>query len=355
MPNNKLPTIHSIEEAKQFATTYHSQITQSDFLEQLDNLDLDDNQMDELYQWCNDHGISFKDEMNELEQLEQTYSSTRSTQTSDSIKIYLKEIGAIPLLTAQEEQEIAYRIEQGDQDAKQQLINSNLRLVVSIAKRYVGRGLAFQDLIQEGNFGLMRAVDKFDYKKGFKFSTYATWWIRQSITRAIADQARTIRIPVHMIETIHRVKKVQRDMIQTLGRNPTSEEIAEKMENMSVEKVREIEQMILDPVSLESPVGNEDDSLLKDFIEDTDMITPDAYTNNQLLKHEINQALKNLTERESKIIRLRYGLDDGKAHTLEEVGQVFGVTRERVRQIEAKALRQLKRPGNIKNLKEFLD
>lgn len=355
MPNNKLPAIHTIEDAKQFATTYHTQITQSDFLEQLEHLSLDDNQTDELIQWCNEHGISFKDEMNELEQLEQDYSTKHSSQVSDSVKIYLKEIGAIPLLTAQEEQEIASRIEQGDQEAKQLLINSNLRLVVSIAKRYVGRGLAFQDLIQEGNFGLMRAVDKFDYKKGFKFSTYATWWIRQSITRSIADQARTIRIPVHMIETIHRVRKVQRDLIQTLGRNPTSEEIAERMENMSADKVREIEQMILDPVSLETPVGNEEDSLLKDFIEDTDMVTPDMYTTNQLLKEEINQALKNLTERESKIIRLRYGLDDGRSHTLEEVGQVFGVTRERVRQIEAKALRQLKRPGNIKNLKDFID
>ncbi|WP_442902246.1 RNA polymerase sigma factor RpoD [Faecalicoccus sp.] len=268
--------------------------------------------------------------------------------------MYLKEIGQIPLLDPKDEPIIAKRIQEGDEEAKQQLISSNLRLVVSIAKKYVGRGMLFLDLIQEGNCGLIKAVEKFDYTKGFKFSTYATWWIRQSITRAIADQARTIRIPVHMVETINKLTRIQRQLVQDLGRDPLPEEIAEKMENITAEKVREIQKIALDPVSLETPIGEEDDSHLGDFIEDKETLSPDDYTNNQLLKDEINNVLQGLTEREEKVLRLRFGLQDGRTRTLEEVGKEFNVTRERIRQIEAKALRKLKHPNRSKRLKDFV-
>ena len=273
----------------------------------------------------------------------------------DPVRMYLKEIGKVPLLSAEEEIELAKRMELGDQEAKKRLAEANLRLVVSIAKRYVGRGMLFLDLIQEGNLGLIKAVEKFDYRKGYKFSTYATWWIRQAITRAIADQARTIRIPVHMVETINKLTRIQRQLVQDLGRDPTAEEIAEKMENITPEKVREIQKIALEPVSLETPIGEEDDSHLGDFIEDKETLSPDEYANNQLLKDEINTVLQGLTEREEKVLRLRFGLLDGRTRTLEEVGKEFNVTRERIRQIEAKALRKLKHPTRSKRLKDFVD
>lgn len=273
----------------------------------------------------------------------------------DPVRMYLKEIGKVPLLSAEEEIKLAQRMEEGDEEAKKRLAEANLRLVVSIAKRYVGRGMLFLDLIQEGNMGLVKAVEKFDYTKGFKFSTYATWWIRQAITRAIADQARTIRIPVHMVETINKLTRIQRQLVQDLGRDPSAEEIAAKMENISPEKVREIQKIALEPVSLETPIGEEDDSHLGDFIEDKEALSPDEYANNQLLKDEINTVLQGLTEREEKVLRLRFGLYDGRTRTLEEVGKEFNVTRERIRQIEAKALRKLKHPTRSKRLKDFVD
>ena len=287
--------------------------------------------------------------------LSETYSSSPYVRINDPVKMYLKEIGRVPLLNPEDEPEIARRIQAGDEEAKRILISSNLRLVVSIAKKYVGRGMLFLDLIQEGNMGLVKAVEKFDYTKGFKFSTYATWWIRQAITRAIADQARTIRIPVHMVETINKLTRVQRQLVQDLGREPTAEEIAEKMENITPDKVREIQKIALEPVSLETPIGEEDDSHLGDFIEDKDAMSPDQYANNQLLKDEINNVLQGLTEREEKVLRLRLGLYDGRTRTLEEVGKEFNVTRERIRQIEAKALRKLKHPTRSKRLRDFVD
>lgn len=277
------------------------------------------------------------------------------SKVNDPVKMYLKEIGRVDLLKAEEEVEIAKRIEKGDEEAKKNLISANLRLVVSIAKKYTGRGMLFLDLIQEGNMGLIKAVEKFDYRKGFKFSTYATWWIRQAITRAIADQARTIRIPVHMVETINKMTRIQRQLVQELGRDPSAEEIAAKMGTLSADKVREIQKIALDPVSLELPIGEEDDSHLGDFIEDKDAMSPDQYANNQLLRDEIDLVLKTLTEREEKVLRLRFGLEDGRTRTLEEVGKEFDVTRERIRQIEAKALRKLKNPTKSKRLREFMD
>ena len=272
----------------------------------------------------------------------------------DPVRMYLKEIGKVPLLTAEEEIELAKRMEEGDEDAKKRLAEANLRLVVSIAKRYVGRGMLFLDLIQEGNLGLIKAVEKFDYRKGYKFSTYATWWIRQAITRAIADQARTIRIPVHMVETINKLIRVSRQLLQELGREPIPEEIAEQM-NMPVERVREILKISQEPVSLETPIGEEEDSHLGDFIQDDNVPVPADAAAFTLLKEQLVEVLGTLTEREQKVLRLRFGLDDGRARTLEEVGKEFNVTRERIRQIEAKALRKLRHPSRSRKLKDYLD
>lgn len=316
----------------------------------------------------------------DIHSLEQSFANSSNSKINDPVKMYLKEIGRVDLLRPEDEPEIARKIQDGEQakkdlakdpncanadelafmirdgeEAKKVLIAANLRLVVSIAKKYVGRGMLFLDLIQEGNMGLVKAVEKFDYTKGFKFSTYATWWIRQAITRAIADQARTIRIPVHMVETINKLTRIQRQLVQDLGRDPSAEEIAEKMENITPEKVREIQKIALEPVSLETPIGEEDDSHLGDFLEDENAMSPDEYANNQLLKDEINLVLQGLTEREEKVLRLRFGLYDGRTRTLEEVGREFNVTRERIRQIEAKALRKLKHPTRSKRLKDFVD
>ena len=277
-----------------------------------------------------------------------------SVNIEDPVRMYLKEIGKVPLLTAEEEVELAKRMEAGDEEAKKRLAEANLRLVVSIAKRYVGRGMLFLDLIQEGNLGLIKAVEKFDYQKGFKFSTYATWWIRQAITRAIADQARTIRIPVHMVETINKLVRVSRQLLQELGREPTPEEIAEKMD-IPVERVREIIKISQEPVSLETPIGEEEDSHLGDFIQDDNVPVPADAAAFTLLKEQLHEVLGTLTEREQKVLRLRFGLDDGRARTLEEVGKEFNVTRERIRQIEAKALRKLRHPSRSRKLKDYLD
>ncbi len=377
----------SLEEAKDFLIETRdndTDISQNQFMDAIADLGLDDDAMDDLFSWCDDNDITFMDETmddeefelddetddldsdiddarddessieDEISHLEQSFANASHAKINDPVKMYLKEIGQIPLLDPKDEPIIAKRIQEGDEEAKQQLISSNLRLVVSIAKKYVGRGMLFLDLIQEGNCGLIKAVEKFDYTKGFKFSTYATWWIRQSITRAIADQARTIRIPVHMVETINKLTRIQRQLVQDLGRDPLPEEIAEKMENITAEKVREIQKIALDPVSLETPIGEEDDSHLGDFIEDKETLSPDDYTNNQLLKDEINNVLQGLTEREEKVLRLRFGLQDGRTRTLEEVGKEFNVTRERIRQIEAKALRKLKHPNRSKRLKDFV-
>ena len=305
------------------------------------DLDMDFGDTNKMYNQSDDD-----DDMNQL---------GSNVKINDPVKMYLKEIGRVDLLTHEQEIELAKRILEGDEQAKKELAAANLRLVVSIAKRYVGRGMLFLDLIQEGNMGLIKAVEKFDYTKGFKFSTYATWWIRQAITRAIADQARTIRIPVHMVETINKLTRIQRQLVQELGREPTAEEIAEKMDGMTPTNVREIQKISLEPVSLETPIGEEDDSHLGDFIEDEGAMSPDDYASNELLKDELNEVLLELTDREEKVLRLRFGLDDGRTRTLEEVGKEFNVTRERIRQIEAKALRKLKHPSRSKRLKDFLD
>lgn len=305
------------------------------------DLDMDFGDTNKMYNQSDDD-----DDMNQL---------GSNVKINDPVKMYLKEIGRVDLLTHEQEIELAKRILEGDEQAKKELAAANLRLVVSIAKRYVGRGMLFLDLIQEGNMGLIKAVEKFDYTKGFKFSTYATWWIRQAITRAIADQARTIRIPVHMVETINKLTRIQRQLVQELGREPTAEEIAEKLDGMTPAKVREIQKISLEPVSLETPIGEEDDSHLGDFIEDEGAMSPDDYASNELLKDELNEVLLELTDREEKVLRLRFGLDDGRTRTLEEVGKEFNVTRERIRQIEAKALRKLKHPPRSKRLKDFLD
>ena len=305
------------------------------------DLDMDFGDTNKMYHQSDDD-----DDMNQL---------GSNVKINDPVKMYLKEIGRVDLLTHEQEIELAKRILEGDELAKKELAAANLRLVVSIAKRYVGRGMLFLDLIQEGNMGLIKAVEKFDYTKGFKFSTYATWWIRQAITRAIADQARTIRIPVHMVETINKLTRIQRQLVQELGREPTAEEIAEKMDGMTPAKVREIQKISLEPVSLETPIGEEDDSHLGDFIEDEGAMSPDDYASNELLKDELNEVLLELTDREEKVLRLRFGLDDGRTRTLEEVGKEFNVTRERIRQIEEKALRKLKHPSRSKRLKDFLD
>lgn len=391
-------TLDEIKEELLESYKINKVLYQKDVMDACEHLDLDDRSFDELLAWFKGNSINVKDDdddddidlsaeavlvddaddidfvddtdedldsldaldsidtlASDIESLEQSFANSSHTKINDPVKMYLKEIGRVDLLDPKDEPEIARRIQEGDEEAKRKLIAANLRLVVSIAKKYVGRGMLFLDLIQEGNMGLVKAVEKFDYTKGFKFSTYATWWIRQAITRAIADQARTIRIPVHMVETINKLTRVQRQLVQDLGRDPSAEEIAARMENISPEKVREIQKIALEPVSLETPIGEEDDSHLGDFIEDKEALSPDEYANNQLLKDEINTVLQGLTEREEKVLRLRFGLYDGRTRTLEEVGKEFNVTRERIRQIEAKALRKLKHPTRSKRLKDFVD
>ncbi len=309
-------------------------------------------QMDYVYKSIAEAGIQIIDEAERDKELyEQALSDIG---LDDPVKMYLKDIGKVPLLSAEDEIELARRMQEGDEEAKKKLSEANLRLVVSIAKRYVGRGMLFLDLIQEGNLGLMKAVEKFDYQKGFKFSTYATWWIRQAITRAIADQARTIRIPVHMVETINKLTRVSRILLQKYGRDPTAAEIAKEM-GISEERVREIQKIAQDPVSLETPIGEEEDSHLGDFIEDETTVTPSDSVSTTMLKETLLGVLNSLTPREEKVLRLRYGVDDGRPRTLEEVGKEFNVTRERIRQIEAKALRKLRHPSRSKHLKDFLD
>ena len=338
-------------------------ITYDQLAEELKGLEMDSDTLDNLYNSLIENGIDVVtkegeeedatgEEISETTDVEDLTLS-KDVKINDPVRMYLKEIGRINLLTSAEEFEYAKRVEEGDPEAKRVLAESNLRLVVSIAKRYVGRGMLFLDLIQEGNIGLMKAVDKFDPSKGYKFSTYATWWIRQAITRAIADQARTIRVPVHMVETINKLARVQRQLTQELNREPTDEEIAERLD-ITVDKVREVYKISQDPVSLETPIGEEEDSHLGDFIPDGHTMGPEEYATVEMLKEELNNVLSTLTEREEKVLRLRFGLDDGQCRTLEEVGQIFGVTRERIRQIEAKALRKLKHPSRSRKLKDFL-
>ena len=337
-------------------------VTYEQLADALKGLEVDSDSLDELYNFLVDNNVDIvsedgSDDASGEEITEdvvvEDITMTKDVKINDPVRMYLKEIGRINLLTSDEEFEYAVRAEQGDEEAKRLLAESNLRLVVSIAKRYVGRGMLFLDLIQEGNIGLMKAVDKFDPTKGYKFSTYATWWIRQAITRAIADQARTIRVPVHMVETINKMARIQRQLTQELNREPTDEEIAKKL-GITVEKVREVYKISQDPVSLETPIGEEDDSHLGDFIKDERTMGPEEYATVEMLKEELKGVLSTLTEREEKVLRLRFGLDDGQCRTLEEVGQIFGVTRERIRQIEAKALRKFRHPSRSRKLKDFL-
>ncbi|MGI6608242.1 MAG: RNA polymerase sigma factor RpoD [Erysipelotrichaceae bacterium] len=364
------------------------EITQDEVLKEIEHLNLTEDEIDDFLQWTRENGVILDDELDdddiilsddeelddgtdiddidnldlddeeeeEEKELYRVYADISSIKTNDPVKMYLKEIGVVPLLKAHEEREIAARIKEGDEVAKDELITANLRLVVAIAKKYVGRGLLFLDLIQEGNLGLVKAVEKFDHTKGFKFSTYATWWIRQAITRAIADQARTIRIPVHMVETINKLTRISRQLVQELGREATAEEIADKMgNNITADRVREIQRIALEPVSLESPIGEEDDSHLGDFIEDKQAVSPEEFASRELLKDEIYAVLSTLTDREKKVLELRFGLIDGKTRTLEEVGREFNVTRERIRQIEAKAIRKLRSRSKSNRLKDFVD
>jgi RNA polymerase primary sigma factor len=336
-------------------------------MDSLQGIELTPEQMDDVYEKLAGLGIEVVPETQDIETIndasleedhpedvEVDLTIPEGVGIDDPVRMYLKEIGRVPLLTPEEEVELAKRMEKGDEEAKRRLAEANLRLVVSIAKRYVGRGMLFLDLIQEGNLGLIKAVEKFDYRKGYKFSTYATWWIRQAITRAIADQARTIRIPVHMVETINKLIRVSRQLLQELGREPAPEEIAKEM-GISEEKVREIMKIAQEPVSLETPIGEEEDSHLGDFIEDHDARAPAEEASFTLLREQLDEVLETLTDREQKVLRLRFGLDDGRARTLEEVGQKFGVTRERIRQIEAKTLRKLRHPSRSKKLKDYLD
>jgi RNA polymerase primary sigma factor len=354
-----------IEEGKKNAS-----LTYKVIMEKLSPFEQEPDQMDEFFEQLGDLGIDITNDSDEELTVRRGSDDQQSEhddfnfeddlalppgiKINDPVRMYLKEIGRVPLLSSDDEIELAKRIEEGDEEAKRRLGEANLRLVVSIAKRYVGRGMLFLDLIQEGNMGLLKAVEKFDYKKGYKFSTYATWWIRQAITRAIADQARTIRIPVHMVETINKLIRISRQLLQELGREPSPEEIATEME-LTVEKVREIMKIAQEPVSLETPIGEEDDSHLGDFIEDHDALAPADAAAYELLKEQLEDVLDTLTEREENVLRLRFGLDDGRTRTLEEVGKVFGVTRERIRQIEAKALRKLRHPSRSKRLKDFLE
>ena len=355
----------------------HNQLTYADIADILDSADLDKNQMDDMYELLMAKGIEIVSEtepedfdvilaenpdvatdaeliVEEASEIDIESTIPKSIAVDDPVRMYLKEIGKVPLLSADEEIELAKRMEKGDEEAKKRLCEANLRLVVSIAKRYVGRGMLFLDLIQEGNLGLIKAVDKFDYTKGYKFSTYATWWIRQAITRSIADQARTIRIPVHMVETINKLIRVSRQLLQTYGREPSPEEIAKEM-GISVEKVREIQKIAQEPVSLETPIGEEEDSHLGDFIPDEDVPAPAEAAAFSMLKEQLVEVLDTLTEREQKVLKLRFGLEDGRARTLEEVGKEFDDTRERIRQIEAKSLRKLRHPSRSKKLKDYLE
>ena len=353
----QLALIELIETGKQKGL-----LTYKEIVETLGDVELSPEQFDRILDTLSGLNIEVIKEdaipeaelMAETEEEEIDISVPEGISIDDPVRMYLKEIGKVPLLTAEEEIELAKRMEEGDEDAKHRLCEANLRLVVSIAKRYVGRGMLFLDLIQEGNLGLIKAVEKFDYRKGYKFSTYATWWIRQAITRAIADQARTIRIPVHMVETINKLIRVSRQLLQEYGREPLPEEIAAEM-GIPEDKVREIIKIAQDPVSLETPIGEEEDSHLGDFIPDDDAPAPAEAASHTLLKEQLNEVLSTLTDREAKVLKLRFGLEDGKSRTLEEVGQRFDVTRERIRQIEAKALRKLRHPSRSKKVKDFLD
>ena len=360
--------IKGIEERKESLIKLGKQkgyVTYEQIADELKGLEMDADTLDDLYntflenhiEVVSEEGLNDNDDDDDgdsPDKILEELSNSKDIKISDPVRMYLKEIGRINLLSSDEEFEYARRAEEGDEYAKKMLAESNLRLVVSIAKRYVGRGMLFLDLIQEGNIGLMKAVEKFDPDKGYKFSTYATWWIRQAITRAIADQARTIRIPVHMVETINKLARVQRQLTQELNREPTEEELAKKV-GLSVEKVREVYKISQDPVSLETPIGEEDDSHLGDFIKDERTMSPEEYATIEMLKEELSSVLLTLTEREEKVLRLRFGLDDGQCRTLEEVGQVFNVTRERIRQIEAKALRKLRHPSRSRKLRDFLE
>jgi RNA polymerase primary sigma factor len=364
---------HHVDQMQKLITRGQQQgsLSYREIMDTLQEIELDPDQIDDFYEHLAALGIDVIDDDDEAKQTDEQddnspeidaedkddksdLSVPEGVRTDDPVRMYLKEIGRVPLLTSEEEVELAKRMEAGDEEAKKHLVEANLRLVVAIAKRYVGRGMQFLDLIQEGNLGLIKAVEKFDYTKGFKFSTYATWWIRQAITRAIADQARTIRIPVHMVETINKLIRISRQLMAELGREPTPEEIAQRME-ITVDRVHEIMKIAQEPVSLETPIGEEEDSHLGDFIPDDEATAPVDAAAFVLLREQLDDVLDTLTDREQRVLRLRFGLEDGRARTLEEVGQEFGVTRERIRQIEAKALRKLRHPSRSKRLKDFLE